>query len=162
MNKHLRHFVNTSIKKHSNIIISLLNCFGIQRMNPCHVLLQAVFVDGFIQGNPTSVSLLNAHFCFQFTTFSLLIFCDNSQNPQWRLQNSPLYENTNLSWQQDIQGAPPHYSLNVRGDRKTWYNWLDLRFSQTLIQVTIKKCYWHKHKIKTMLSRTFHFGESLK
>jgi hypothetical protein len=28
------------------------------------------------------------------------------------LENSPLYDNTEVIWQQD--GAPPHYSLRVR------------------------------------------------
>jgi hypothetical protein len=48
------------------------------------------------------------------------------------LENSPLYDNTEIIWQQD--GAPPHYSLRVREFlNNSFPEWIERRGTRHMI-----------------------------
>jgi hypothetical protein len=51
------------------------------------------------------------------------------------LENSPLYDNTEIIWQQE--GAPPHYSLRVREFlNNSFPEWIGRRVPRRVVQLT--------------------------
>lgn len=88
------------------------NCVYWSDVNPHEVLQEELNVPGItVWAGIWSGGIVGPYF-FNDTVRgdSYLEMLQDTVFPE--LQNNPLYENTNLIWQQD--GAPPHYSLLVR------------------------------------------------